>query len=59
MPIELFNVHGQDTESKHVIAMNRMQMDFSTCILLLQPWISVPWKYAGLYSKYRVHKGIS
>lgn len=39
----LFNVHGQDTESKHVIAMNQMQMVISTCVLLLQPQISVPW----------------
>lgn len=42
MPIGLFNVHGKDTESEHVIAIKQCKWKFSTRVLLLQPRISVP-----------------
>lgn len=62
MPIGLFNVHGKDTESEHVIAIKQCKWKFSTCVLLLQPRISVPGSTKSMQagnSKDRLQQEIS
>lgn len=60
VPIEVFNMHGHYTESKHVIATkinasrsSHLRVITSTVVLYTMEY----QKYAGLYSKYRLPTG--